>query len=78
MAELGKEWNKYRYSSLFDTSTTNRLLSNAVTNQVMGLSPEIESNFQSLVTKFPNQSFCLAQPRWVLMAILKVLKDLLK
>ena len=56
MAELGKDWNKYRYTSLFDTSNTNRLLANAVNNQVLGLDPTIQSNFDSLLRKFPNQS----------------------
>ena len=56
MAELGKDWNKYRYTSLFDTTNTNRLLANAVNNQVMGLDPNIQANFDSLLRKFPNQS----------------------
>ena len=56
MSQLGKDWNKYQYTSLFDTKNTNRVLANAVDTQLQGLDPQINDNFNSLVNKFPNQS----------------------
>lgn len=55
MAELGKNWNKYQYTSVFDNNP-NRALVNAVETQLMGLDPKVTDNFNSLVNKFPNQS----------------------
>lgn len=55
MAELGKSWNKYQYTSVFD-NIPNRALANAVDMQLQGLDPKITDNFNSLVNKFPNQS----------------------
>lgn len=56
MSRLGSDWNKYQYTSVFDTKNTNRLLANAVDTQLQGLDPKINENFNSLVNKFPNQS----------------------
>lgn len=56
MSQLGKDWNKYQYTSVFDTKNTNRVLANAVDTQLQGLDPQINANFNSLVNKFPNQS----------------------
>lgn len=56
MAELGKQWSKYQYTSLFDTNNTNRVLANAVDTQLQGLDPKVTQDFNSLVNRFPNQS----------------------
>lgn len=56
MAELGKEWSKYQYTSLFDTKNTNRVLANAVDTALQGLDPKVTNDFNSLVNRFPNQS----------------------
>ena len=56
MSRLGADWSKYQYTSVFDTNNTNRLLANAVNNQLQGLDPTITQNFNSLVNRFPNQS----------------------
>jgi hypothetical protein len=56
MAQLGADWNKYKYTSLFDKTNNNRLLADAVKNQVQGLDPKVTQNFNSLINRFPNQS----------------------
>lgn len=54
--QLGTDWNKYKYTSLFDKTNNNRLLADAVKNQIQGLDPKVTQNFNSLLNRFPNQS----------------------
>ena len=53
---LVSSWNKYKYTSLFDTDTRTGNLSNLVDQQLSGLDPAVIQNYNSLLTKFPNQS----------------------
>jgi len=53
---LASEWNKYKYTSLFDTDVISKSLDAAVQQRIATLDPQIQSNLDSLLTKFPNQS----------------------
>ena len=48
-------WNKYKYTDL--SSAPNKVpMSTLVEQQIAGLNPDIIQNYNSLLTKFPNQS----------------------
>ena len=49
-------WSKKKYTSLFDIDPLASNLPNLVDQQLAGLDPLTYQNFNSLVTKFPNQS----------------------
>ncbi len=53
---LVSSWNKYKYTSLFDTDTRTGNLSTLVDQQLSGLDPAVIQNYNSLLAKFPNQS----------------------
>ena len=53
---LVSSWNKYKYTSLFDTDTRTGNLSTLVDQQLSGLDPAVIQNYNSLLSKFPNQS----------------------
>ena len=49
-------WSKKKYTSIFDIDPVASNLPNLVDQQLAGLDPLTYQNFNSLVTKFPNQS----------------------
>ncbi len=53
---LVSSWNKYKYTSLFDIDTRTSNLSTLVDQQLSGLDPATIQNYNSLLSKFPNQS----------------------
>ena len=53
---LSTAWNKYKYTSLFDIDPVSSNLPNLVDQQLAGLDPLTVQNYNSLLTKFPNQS----------------------
>ena len=53
---LLSQWNKYKYTSLFDQDKVQANLGNLVDQQIAGLDRQTIENFDSLVKKFPNQS----------------------
>ena len=53
---LATEWNKYKYTSLFDTDVISQYTDAAVKQRIATLDPQIQANLDSLLNKFPNQS----------------------
>lgn len=53
---LVKNWNKQKYTSLFDIDVASSNLPNLVDQKLAGLDPASIQNFNSLVKMFPNQS----------------------
>ena len=49
-------WSKYKYTDLFNAPGLQVPMSKQVEQQVAGLNPDIVQNYNSLLTKFPNQS----------------------
>jgi hypothetical protein len=53
---LSSSWNKYKYTSIFDIDPVSSNLPNLVDQQLAGLDPLTVQNYNSLLSKFPNQS----------------------
>jgi hypothetical protein len=49
-------WNKYKYTDLFNNPGVTTPMSTLVEEQLIGLKPDIVQNYNSLLSKFPNQS----------------------
>ncbi len=53
---LTSSWSKQKYTSLFDIDTASNNISSLVDQQMAGLDPLVIQNYNSLLSKFPNQS----------------------
>jgi hypothetical protein len=54
--QLAINWNHYKYTSLFDQDPVAASMPDHVNAAVAGLDPNIQHNFDSLASKFPNAS----------------------
>ena len=54
--QLSINWNKYKYTSIYDSDKTADSIGSLVDQQMSSLDPTTIQNFNSLAKKFPNQS----------------------